>query len=1026
MQKGFNVLMRFFEAVESTDYPGVFIFDSSKIESPSTYGYYTRIYVYSEDAVKAAEYVYWDRLTDNARENKSYNLSLYTVSFEQGNIDVLTLPKPKVMKYGDSIATNTFDADYNIPGYEISGYARHGSNDTVSSVDGTMLLHPVFVKAQYSSAKEVTTDEELLDVISNYDSDYSTAIVKGNITLTKEKCLSYLKDKKYSIYGGSTVTDSTQLAKVKIYAENIVIPGDSSLTLNGVYLAYDYGYGSINACNFVLEEGAQMVLTNYSFIDHCAFTVKKNARMSLDGIAGLYNCYGLNNYGKIIGKAPTSWPSVENWLYCMGIQMRDGQFYDYGAFLNAEGAEISLEAGKLKFHLQQEYSKPDDLNLDADDWDSWQDYNTSGFANRGTINITDYAKCELGGDAVSYVQNGDRMLQKPFVNYGTINVKTNMFTYPGSYQKQSWSIDHGFMYNLGEFNIEYEDTEAKPVDLFDTGYYVKAGLSIYCGRLTNQGKITVKALQGVGIAMEQLLYDPTDKHLLEKYKPTNNYQYSGIVNKKNGIIEVSAKSGSLGMAINKDAELVNAGKITFNKIGTLDDFADLTVRVDTTIKNTGTIVNNGIVGYYRSESYSNKKYPCRLVYEGNDMTGSGIEKAAWGVAFYVNYVEDEEYYFPAGTKYDIKINDRTLMSGKLESTEYSLGEDFFIPLGSSVKVSGSIDGFSFDGDTIPAITRSEFFKRIATIHSDGSAEIRSYYHLDRSSAPVSYNIAYVLNGGKNASTNPSKYTKGVGVASFAAPSRSGYKFDGWYSDSSFKTKVTSISATATGDITLYAKWTKSSYKSLKGTKVTVSGVTYKITEDIEGQTGTATITKAQKATKVPTSFKTQNRSFNVTEIGDSAFKGNKAIKTASTGNNIKKIGKNAFNGCTKLKTVKLGKNVTSIGASAFTGCSVLSSVTLGDKLTTIGDKAFYNLPKLTKITIPSGVNKIGKSAFEKCKALKSITIKTTLLTDKNVGSKAFASINASAKVKVPKAKLKDYQKLLKKKGISGKKQKITK
>ena len=43
-----------------------------------------------------------------------------------------------------------------------------------------------------------------------------------------------------------------------------------------------------------------------------------------------------------------------------------------------------------------------------------------------------------------------------------------------------------------------------------------------------------------------------------------------------------------------------------------------------------------------------------------------------------------------------------------------------------------------------------------------------------------YNITYVLNGGTNASDNPSTYVDDVGVSSFAAPTREHYTFGGWY------------------------------------------------------------------------------------------------------------------------------------------------------------------------------------------------------------------------------------------------------
>ena len=75
-----------------------------------------------------------------------------------------------------------------------------------------------------------------------------------------------------------------------------------------------------------------------------------------------------------------------------------------------------------------------------------------------------------------------------------------------------------------------------------------------------------------------------------------------------------------------------------------------------------------------------------------------------------------------------------------------------------------------------------------------------------------YNISYELNGGTNAAGNPSTYDKGTGVASLAAPTRTGYTFGGWYDNAGFQgDAVTSIPTTATGDVTLYAKWTANTY-----------------------------------------------------------------------------------------------------------------------------------------------------------------------------------------------------------------------
>ena len=92
-------------------------------------------------------------------------------------------------------------------------------------------------------------------------------------------------------------------------------------------------------------------------------------------------------------------------------------------------------------------------------------------------------------------------------------------------------------------------------------------------------------------------------------------------------------------------------------------------------------------------------------------------------------------------------------------------------------------------------------------------------------------------------------------------------------------------------------------------------------------------------------------------------------------------------------------------------------------VTSIVAGAFDGNTKLKTVVISEGVTSIGKNAFSGCKKLKTINIKSTKLT--KVGKNAFKGIYKKATIKVPKAKLKDYKKLLKKKG-QGKKVKIKK
>ncbi len=68
-----------------------------------------------------------------------------------------------------------------------------------------------------------------------------------------------------------------------------------------------------------------------------------------------------------------------------------------------------------------------------------------------------------------------------------------------------------------------------------------------------------------------------------------------------------------------------------------------------------------------------------------------------------------------------------------------------------------------------------------------------------------YNINYFYNGGTNNGC-ASQYTAGQ-TTSLCTPTKPNYSFDGWYTDSSFNNRITSIPSSQKGDINLYAKWT---------------------------------------------------------------------------------------------------------------------------------------------------------------------------------------------------------------------------
>ena len=129
-----------------------------------------------------------------------------------------------------------------------------------------------------------------------------------------------------------------------------------------------------------------------------------------------------------------------------------------------------------------------------------------------------------------------------------------------------------------------------------------------------------------------------------------------------------------------------------------------------------------------------------------------------------------------------------------------------------------------------------------------------------------------------------------------------------------------------------------------GTKLTDAAgkAVYKVT-DAGKVEYTNSLKKKSSAETVPEKVTLDGKSYQVTAIGNSAFKN-----------------------CKKLKTVVIGKGVTSIGAKAFNGCKALKKITIkSTKLKKVGKSAFKGIHAKAVIKVPKAKLKAYQKLLKK-------------------------------------------------------------
>ena len=272
-----------------------------------------------------------------------------------------------------------------------------------------------------------------------------------------------------------------------------------------------------------------------------------------------------------------------------------------------------------------------------------------------------------------------------------------------------------------------------------------------------------------------------------------------------------------------------------------------------------------------------------------------------------------------------------------------------------------------------------------------------------------YSIYYNANGGSGA---PSTQIKNIGTQitlSTTIPSRTGYTFLGWSTNSSSSTAEYSSGATYSSDksITLYAVWKINTYTikfdanggtGAPSSQIKKYGVDLIISDVVPIRNGCtflgwATDSLASQAEYNAGYVLSNNEDLTLYAvwginhlkyyIGDNGivinecddfFEGVLVIPDAIEGYPVVSIDAYAFYNCMGLTSITIPDSVTNIGDDAFSNCTSLESVTIPNSVTNIGDGAFFNCTSLESVTIPNSVTNIGDDAFSDCSSLTAINV----------------------------------------------------
>lgn len=168
-------------------------------------------------------------------------------------------------------------------------------------------------------------------------------------------------------------------------------------------------------------------------------------------------------------------------------------------------------------------------------------------------------------------------------------------------------------------------------------------------------------------------------------------------------------------------------------------------------------------------------------------------------------------------------------------------------------------------------------------------------------------------------------------------------------------------------------------ESMNGVFTDSGGMRYTV---LSSDSGTCAIIGRQKGEERPNIYISDHvqysgRTYTVTEIADSAFKGDMNLVTVCFPSTLRRIGAGAFKECKNMISADIPDGVTYIGPCAFWWCEKLESVHLPKGIRRI-PMACFSLTALREVNVPEGVESIGFDAFAKCDSLTEVGLPNSL------------------------------------------------